>query len=196
MLINKKVVRDYYDKKQILNFSNESALAEEKVIMPYILKKTKPSILDLGCGNGRYAKLLQGHYREYVGIDFSKNFISQCQKKYYDNCTFLCYNAEEFYHGRYDIILILGMLVYLNDDDIKQLVYNCKQMLNKDGIIIVRDIIADKRFFRKNKLFHTPYQQIRRTEWDYYEFFSDFKRIEQFDISGTGFTGFIFKVDW
>ena len=194
-MIDKKVVQKYYDKKQILNFNKDTANKEQKVIMPYILKKIKPSVLDLGCGNGRYAKLLQGHYREYIGVDFSRNFISKCSMRQYDKCRFVWYNIEDFCEGDYDIILLLGVLVYLNDKDIKHLVKNCKQMLNKDGIIIVRDILTDKRFFRKNKLFHTPYQQIRRTEWEYYEFFSDFKCIKQFDIPGTGFTGFIFMVD-
>ena len=198
MQIDKKVVQNYYDKKQILNFNEETAKKEQKIIMPYILKKVKPSILDLGCGNGRYARLLKNHYIRYTGVDFSVNFIEKCQQEYYKNCKFIWDKVEDFCEGNYDVILLFGVIVYLNDEDIKQVVKNCKKMLNEDGIIIVRDILTEIRFFRKNKMFHTPYQQIRRTEEEYYDFFNDadFYCDKQFAIPDTGFTGFIFKVDW
>jgi len=44
----------------------------------------KIDVLDIGCGNARFAKFLNEHFNKqfnYVGIDFSKNLLIQAQKK-------------------------------------------------------------------------------------------------------------------
>jgi len=205
--IDKKIVTDYFDKKQHLVFGNESARKEEKVLRPFIDRLESPSILDLGCGNGRWLRILIEKCKRYVGVDISRNFIRKLKRDYKDNPKVQFFNMpvqEYLSNESFDIILMLGLITYMNDDEVMQLVKNCKNMLNRDGKIILRSVeLKDDGCSRKvydynpnfidRLLGRQAYQVIRRTKDEEMSFFRDFNLEHMSNIEGTGYIYYILK---
>ena len=126
--INNKLVASWFDKTQSLVFSEEDAVKEESTIIPLIHQKitSDSSILDLGCGNGRYAEALRNDIRKYLGVDISQNFVKNANLKYSDEkISFVFSAAHTFYSkNKFDVILMIGLLTYMNDDEIEKMISN------------------------------------------------------------------------
>lgn len=74
----------------ILTYINEVALAnQQKIGEGKAKKEVEPlRILELGCGDGRFAEYLDKHFEHdfvYIGIDSSKGLIDIANKTEYDN---------------------------------------------------------------------------------------------------------------
>ena len=204
LVIDSKLVERYFDETQSIIFSDIYAEKEEAILLPVIESYSANSVLDLGCGNGRYAKSLCPQVKEYVGVDISNNFIAKLKK---DNITrdynFIHSAAHEFKTQRkFDVILMIGLLTYMNDDDISEMILNSSNHLNKDGVIIVRNVnhLSSKRSFFNDKwnvlkyfVKKPTYQIIRRPESEFMEFFSEFKLISKFDVTDTAGIVYTFK---
>ena len=201
--VNEEIVKRYFNVHQILNFGEDSARKEEQALMPYINITKESAVLDLGCGNGRWAKILSPRCKTYVGIDFSENFIKVCKKNVNaDNCIFVCDKVQDYFFNRkFDLILIIGLMTYMNDSDIDKMVRHCKSMLVRDGTLIVRNVnsIGTRKFYNKNlslfqRLRKVPgYQVIRRTKDQEMVFFSSFDLVYDNDIEDTGYHFYVFK---
>ena len=205
--INTDIVKDYFNKKASLVFSEEEGKLEEKCLLKFIPKKNFLSILDLGCGNGRWAKVLKNKISNYVGVDFSETFITESKKLFNNNknFSFHCMSAEEYLsEEKFDIIFIIGLMTYMNDNQILKMIDNLKKMLSKSGRIIVRNVtlaeankgrrvydrklnIIEKFLGRKN------YQIIRRTPEEEINFFHHFELERTSNIPNTGYIFYIFK---
>jgi len=201
--INSQVVEHWFDKTQSLVFSEESAKEEELIIKKLILNDSNTKILDLGCGDGRYAKIFLHNVKKYIGVDISNNFITK-------NKEHIKSSKLEFYHlaahlftysEKFDYILMIGLLTYMNDDEINQMCHNCSKMLKEDGKIIVRNVVNneekrkyfdDKYFFLKH-IFKSPrYQIIRRTEKEVVEVFTkEFKLLKTENIQNTAYRVYV-----
>jgi len=103
-------------------------------------------ILDLGCGTGRWAIDFAKTGANVVAVDFSPKLLEIAKKiadeKNLNNISFFESGAQDFVHGRYDIIFIGGLLCYLNDDDVAKTFKNCKSMLLPQGRVVIRDSIS------------------------------------------------------
>jgi 2-polyprenyl-3-methyl-5-hydroxy-6-metoxy-1,4-benzoquinol methylase len=78
---------------------------------------TGTNVLDLGCGVGRFAKVLkENNFKgEYKGIDFSKNAIKFCKKTF--SYEFETSNIFDIIiEDKYDIIILLEVLEHINND--------------------------------------------------------------------------------
>lgn len=77
--INPKKIRYFFDKTQSLQFEQEKAQIEEETLLPFLNISPHSKVLDLGCGNGRWARILVDKCQEYVGVDVSKNFLESAR---------------------------------------------------------------------------------------------------------------------
>ena len=76
------------------------------------------SILDIGCGTGRFASFFKRRQGCYNGIDFSKERINLA-KKYYPNMNFLIKDintSDTEFFNRFNSFIILEVLEHLNKD--------------------------------------------------------------------------------
>ena len=147
--INPEKLIYYFDKTQSLNFSEEKAHIEEEALLPFININLHSRVLDLGCGNGRWGKILAGRCYEYVGVDVSKKFLESAQRNIASpNARFVCLPAQEYcVDEQYDLILVIGLMTYLNDEDIVKLSANCRKMLGNGGRLILRNVSLRDLFF-------------------------------------------------
>lgn len=204
--IDQEVITSFFNKTQSLVFSDEDGRKEEEVILPFMHITKKSRVLDLGCGAGRWEKILSPKCKEYVGVDVSENFIQKAQKENEDNnnAHFCCMPAQDYLRDeRYDLILIIGLITYMNDEDVTQTAANCRKMLAKGGRLILRSI-AIKETGTKRKVYcykpnliwrllgRHPYQIIRRSVNEEIRLFEMFSLEHQCAIEGTEYTLYIF----
>ncbi|HRH67144.1 MAG TPA: 1-acyl-sn-glycerol-3-phosphate acyltransferase, partial [Bacteroidia bacterium] len=104
---------------------------------------TKGKILDIGCGYGFMAYMLNylSPGREIVGIDYDAEKTDLAQHNYSrkTGLDFVHADILKFNFEKYDGIIIADVLHYLQPEQQKQTIINCIQSLNPDGTLIIRD---------------------------------------------------------
>ena len=115
--------------------SEQRHIEEKKLLYEHINLEGK-KVLEVGCGIGRWAEALHGKCKSFLGIDYTEDLIEIANKSYdFDDCKFQVMSAtdikadELLIEPPFDVIIFSGVLMYINDDDIK-LVFN---ELNKIG---------------------------------------------------------------
>lgn len=202
--IDEKIVSNYFDKTQSRVFSPKSAYLEEKAIISMIEINNEPKVLDLGCGDGRWAEIFIPRCKEYVGVDLSRKFIEKTSRKYgSDKTRFYCMPAQNYLvEDKFDLILVIGLTTYMNDKFIEKMATNCRKMLEQEGKLIIRSVSIKERsnkrmvFYRKSnfirKLFRRyDYQIIRRSCEEEMRLFPMFTLERQEHIQGTGYTVYV-----
>lgn len=111
-----------------------------------ILKKhlhTTNRALDIGCGNGRYTNELAKTFQEVVGLDLSKEQIKKNKSLNTDkNITYLNENfisCDTDKLAKFDFIFVGDIFMYTNDNDIESVFHSLLTLLNKNGLLIVRE---------------------------------------------------------
>lgn len=197
--INHEKIRDFFEKRfdkdhplsSVMLRNSEDHIAErrnqnEKVLLDRLLSDVKKplSILDIGCGMGRWATNLLDRIAVYDGVDFTSSYVTASNEMFKD------YPHIRFYQGlaseidqlplqlaHYDLIIVAGLLIYMNDNDVVKLMNIIDKLLAKEGLLYIRESISvmDQRLTLKD--FHSDelnadYNAIYRTTEDYEEIFA------------------------
>jgi len=202
--LNTKQIEKWFDTTQSIVFSDEYAKKEEEFLLPLINKYFPTSVLDLGCGNGRYSRALKEKVDKYTGVDLSRRFIARLEelndkKDFY----FVHSPAHRFKSNKkFDMIIMIGLITYMNDNEILEMNSNCLNHLENEGVVIVRNvnhgnqnrsIFNDSWNILKLLLGKPIYQIIRRPESEFLKLFSAFKLIESHKIPATAGKVYFFK---
>lgn len=159
---------------------------EKKKILPYLHINAGSCILDIGCGVGRWGDELVGYLNtgKYVGVDYSLSLLEIAKrnfKKYEDKCVFLQGSFQEIEHiildnhmfGKFDDILINGVLMYINDEEIAGCLDAVKNLTAHNGIIYIKESIGVNNRFTLNNYYsaemETEYSAVYRDLKDYQE---------------------------
>ena len=146
--INSSSVQDFYNKRvasyqggNIYNvtmlqdkkpyLSEERNNAEISKLLPKLKLNQESCVLDLACGFGRWLDAMPLDIKKYRGIDFSDGLIQLAKSRNTRN------NAEFFTGsvldadkiipdeiGSFNRILMMGLIPYMNDDDVLTLLDN------------------------------------------------------------------------
>lgn len=115
------------------------------------LKAGRPaqSILDLGCGTGRWTAALADVTRHYVGLDFCEEFLNEARRAapLLETGQTLRYEHADLSQGlpasvqtmAFDSIIVAGVLLYLNDADARTLLQQIAARLNPQGLLYIRE---------------------------------------------------------
>jgi 2-polyprenyl-3-methyl-5-hydroxy-6-metoxy-1,4-benzoquinol methylase len=114
-------------------------------------------IIDLGCGTGRFAKLLFiNDFDNYVGVDFAYERIKEC-KKYVPGYEFICEDvfSKEISNKfeSYDVFVLLEVLEHIKDDlkllDLipkgKDIIFSVPNYLSASHVRAFKDIESIKK---------------------------------------------------
>ena len=132
---------------------------EIKKLIPYLEIDTESKVLDIACGIGRWADAIPCNIAEYCGIDFSPELIqiaNERNKK--DNFNFYVGSALQLNKfliennkGKFNKVLLIGILMYLNDEDIAVLLHHVEQYCDEHATICIREPIGiDERLTLKD----------------------------------------------
>lgn len=160
----------------------ERNLKEKEILISLINNKKNLRILDIGCGIGRWAENLINNIDSYVGIDYSKGFIEYAKEKYKSNDSIEFYEmalldiSNNFLSKKFDLIICTGVLMYVNDADLLNILTNVKQMLG--GYFYIQESISimDKRLTLdnfKSEALNANYSAIYRMSSEYEKIFND-----------------------
>lgn len=123
------------------------------------------SVLDIGCGTATLTEELSKRYQRVVGLDASKNMISQAQQNY-PELNFVCQDALSMtYQQEFDIVFSNAVFHWIDNHDL--LLTRIHEAL-KPGGVIVAEMGAYKNcdailqafkscFEKKGYRFNSPY---------------------------------------
>jgi SAM-dependent methyltransferase len=97
-------------------------------------------ILDVGCGTASILSLLPNV--EYIGIDHNPKYIAKVRVSHGDRGEFRSVDVNDAQFrtlGKFDRVLLLGVLHHLNDDECIKLFSALRQALKEDGQLITFD---------------------------------------------------------
>jgi cyclopropane fatty-acyl-phospholipid synthase-like methyltransferase len=170
---------------------------EKKKIKKYIdqLKITKA--LDLGSGAGYWSFFLSNYCKNITSVDFSKSMTDLARetalRKGISNISFKSQNIIDFKsESCFDLVYMSGIMIYINDNDIKKLQRNIDDYTNTNSYILLRDGTGkNKQYFindKYSKELNSNYSAFYRTRRDYINIFKDlgFDLIKDENMFETG----------
>jgi len=111
-----------------------------KLLDLYINPKRKLTVLDYGCGEGSNINYLIKNYKyDGYGVDISAPSIETCHKKYNKKKFKLISSKvnknDKFFNVKFDLIISIQVLYYLNNTDLKLILDNLNSMLKPGGYV-------------------------------------------------------------
>ena len=187
----KSVLLGYDFAENSANLHNEK---ESKIVCDFI-GSGKKTILDIGCGIGRWAYNLKPIIKTYDGIDFSEEFVKAANNNFKDfaEFTFHCMSAvnidTEKLLEKYDVVIATEVSMYINDDELDKLYNYINKFTAKGSLLYLQDTtsLLETRLTLKDfdsKELKTKYNAIYRTKAEYEILFE--KYLPKFKITEKG----------
>lgn len=107
-------------------------------------------VLELGCGNGRWALSIAPQVKAYVGVDFSHSALQvaqkQVEKNRSKNISLIEKNIVEFMGAdKYDLIYLSGVSQYLSDEEFQLTLEHIRPCCHPATVIVDRSTINLKQ---------------------------------------------------
>ena len=160
------------------------------------LGEGKFTILDIGCGMGRWAKNLEPKIKLYNGIDFSSEYVKSASKSFETNSqiSFFQMSATQLdlsiLLNNYDLIIMTAVAMYINDDELSKVFSDINKHFNSSFIYFHESVsILPHRLTLKDfdsAELKSKYNAIYRTGDEYEDFFAQYLTNYQFDKDATG----------
>lgn len=109
--------------------------------------------LDLGCGPGAFSDLFEKG--DYVGVDLNARYIDHARRT--RKGAFIVSDAKkvDLPAGRFDQVLIFGLLHHLPDDEARAVLSECRRLLVAGGhLLVIEDIPTVSRLNLIGHLIH------------------------------------------
>ena len=157
--ISYDVVRQYWNRAAVRSAFSASYMAHEQGLpddcVRYRFEKesavvdgwfkdlpSSASILDVGCGAGTWLMHFAGRYDRITGVEQSENMVESARKNLSEvpKVQLYCQNALSFEPNEsFDGIFLGGLLMYLNREDVVDLLRRLGTLLKPGGRIVIRE---------------------------------------------------------
>lgn len=138
-------------------------------------------VLELGCGMGRWAKIVLPYCKSYCGVDFSEEMLKVAKKickDYAEKSNFFHLSASQaveneptFYSGAFHCIILSGVCIYINDDELTHIFESLPALAKQHCTICVKETTAIERRLTLNdfpsEALKSNYNAIYRTQKEY-----------------------------
>lgn len=155
-------------------------LFEKKHILPVLNVKKNDSVLDIGCGVGRWAEHLLPLCGQYIGTDISEEMIAAATKLFgskYKYAKFIntsfqnIFNNSEIKEKQFNIIIIAGVSMYLNDTELQKCYEKLCDYLAPSGMLYLEESVGIKERLTLNNIWsenlNSHYWAVYRTVEEY-----------------------------
>jgi SAM-dependent methyltransferase len=110
-----------------------------RLVTEIIQPESNESILDIGCGPADIAAYLPETVK-YTGFDISHEYIEAAKKRFGSRGNFICAPVSSFsVVNSFDIVIAIGVLHHLDDDEAQRLCSLAKLALKPGGKFISMD---------------------------------------------------------
>lgn len=156
---------------------------EKEFITPKLNLRSSSKVLDLGCGIGRWADSISDSCEHYTGVDFSEEMVKVATDNHdASKCSFYAMSvkdalmSEVINKDKYDVVIITGVLMYMNDADITACASELYNVLNDGGILYIEESVGKKERLTLDQIWsealQSSYNAIYRTRAEYQEMLS------------------------
>lgn len=192
--VNKKLFHRY----NLINYQdNNPTLAlerdeqEKRKIRPFLSISENMRILDIGCGVGRWGDELVPELTGgiYVGVDYSEQLINIAREAAEETKTaekrkYLVGSFQDLtdvlesngVNEGFDLVIINGVLMYINDTDINNCMGGIGSLLNKKGMIYIKESVGINSRLTLKDIYSeeltSDYSAIYRSKNEYEDYFS------------------------
>jgi SAM-dependent methyltransferase len=113
-----------------------------------------PVVLEVGCGNGRDAKVITSHTPYYTGIDSSDKMLEKAHERL-PNAQFEQADARTYsYPGTYDIVFAFAPFRHMDIDEVTTVLRKIYDSLRVGGVLYISSNYGEK--YEETELPH-PY---------------------------------------
>lgn len=154
---------------------------EKQKITPLLNLGRDKNVLDIGCGMGRWAEELAPKVNCYVGVDFSAEMVKLAKERcssysnvsFYNNSFQNLFANKEVLKYQYDIIIITGVSMYINEAELLECYNKLKGLLKDGGRLYMEESVGLKERLTLNHIWSENlgdnYDAIYRTREEYLE---------------------------
>lgn len=173
---------------------------ETSKLIPKLELDENSKVLDVACGIGRWSDAIKTEIEEYCGLDFCEGLIRLAKERNRNNKNRHFYTSRnehvaetlEYYsEGKFNRILLVGALMYLNDEDAIQTMKAIESVCKHNTIICIREPIGiEERLTLKEQFseeLEDNYNAIYRTRDELFEMFNNTLIEKGFLLSEEGF---------
>ena len=206
--INESEVKSFFDRRcekklpYLYNYVNyqdkhpELALERDRYekdkILPLLNLRQGSRVLDIGCGVARWAtEGFMGTISSegiYVGVDYTAGLLDMARKNTasHSNCRFYCGRfqdilsvlPDELKEAGFDVILVNGVMMYINDEDIASCLDSVNKLLAPAGIAYLKESVGFTERLTLNETYSdeltSNYSAIYRSIAEYDAFFAQY----------------------
>jgi 2-polyprenyl-3-methyl-5-hydroxy-6-metoxy-1,4-benzoquinol methylase len=143
VLMNLYALRNkFIDKPVWLSYSKEDVIHKGEILVDRLDIEDHHEVLDVGIGNGVMLEPFVKQTKNIYGIDLLKNNIKQSASRFPEiprtNFTIgNCVDHLWWDEKKYDVIIISGVLGYMNNNKQIELVSLCKSRLKYNGVLVI-----------------------------------------------------------
>lgn len=141
---------------------------ELKFLKEYV--NSGDSVLDIGCGNGRFSDLFKNEDIDYTGIDFSKQLIEIAKKERGKNGTFVQASALSlpFKDSSFDKVFSIAVLHHIpSKEKRKKFISEIHRALVPSGICVLTVWNTFQSRFIKTHVEHSLKKVLGRSNLDF-----------------------------
>jgi 2-polyprenyl-6-hydroxyphenyl methylase/3-demethylubiquinone-9 3-methyltransferase len=120
--LSEEQLRAIYDQSYVDQY-DPHAVQRMRRMLPFFELSGPEVVADFGCGNGVLVELIAPHVHEYVGVDFSEEFVRAAERRRdahgIQNATFHCSDIVAFcaqHPSRFDAGFALDFSEHIYDD--------------------------------------------------------------------------------
>lgn len=138
----------YQDKNPTLAERRDAA--EKAVLLPIIDLRPNDSVLDAGCGSGRWAEVLIPACGRYLGVDASRGLVDIARQRFgrCPQARFEVVSVDRLADNpvlageRFTRIISLGVYIYLNDDAVEAALQQLCAAAATEAKVVLREPVA------------------------------------------------------
>lgn len=147
-------IKGFYNSEYANKLSRQT-IHKNKRLLKHLKFNKNDSVVDFGCGDGRFAHLISEHISNYTGVDFSEEFIKTAENNLkqtsINNVSFLCEDIISFCKqnpNSFDKAFALDFTEHIYDEDLINIFSAIRYSLKKDGVVYIHtpngDYIIEK----------------------------------------------------
>lgn len=152
---------------------------EKDFVLPYLNTGDNCSILDIGCGVGRWAETLAPICKDYIGVDFSEqmvkvasaHFAAKANMKFIHNSFQGLFTEDDIGSRKFDSVIIAGVSMYINEKDLAECFSKLGTLLNSGAIVYMEESVGVRERLTLNNIWsealNDNYAAIYRTKEEY-----------------------------
>lgn len=173
--------------------------AEKAILLPKLALQKQNRLLDIGCGTGRWTKVLAPLVQLYHGTDFAAGLIDIARKVHEatDNVHYSVLNSKSVKLKAldetqgFDRIVVFGLLIYLNEEDVLETFRRIAEVAMPECRLIIREPVAIDQRLTIKEHFSTDldqvYNAIYRTESELLQLINETLSPAGFKLLNSGY---------